>query len=66
VDDLLRPEVEEGLQLDFKRVGKNDSALETVCAFANTEGGVLVLGVEDPRKATGRDRAFGVRRTPKL
>lgn len=40
-----------------KMVGK---ALETVCAFANTEGGILVLGVEDFDKAKGRARLIGI------
>jgi len=33
-------------------------ALETVVAFANTEGGFLVLGFEDIKKAKGVDRLF--------
>ncbi|MDR2165252.1 MAG: putative DNA binding domain-containing protein [Zoogloeaceae bacterium] len=40
-----------------KMVGK---ALETVCAFANTRGGILFLGVEDAQKAQGRDRLYGI------
>lgn len=39
-----------------KMVGK---ALETACAFANAQGGWLLLGVEDAAKATGRDRLYG-------
>ncbi len=62
VDDILR--LEESLHRDFKRVGKNDTALETVCAFANTEGGWLVMGLEDPKKATGRDRIYGIEENP--
>ncbi|MCC7547348.1 MAG: ATP-binding protein [Burkholderiales bacterium] len=47
---------------EFKRVsGKMVSkALETICAFANTEGGVLALGVADLKEATGLARLFGV------
>ena len=35
--------------LEFKRLGAGKVAkmLETVCAFANTEGGVMVVGVSD-------------------
>lgn len=44
-----------------KMVGK---ALETVCAFANTHGGWLLLGVEDAGKAQGRDRLFGIGENP--
>jgi ATP-dependent DNA helicase RecG len=35
-------------------------ALETVCAFANTEGGILVLGLEDPDKASSEMRIYGM------
>lgn len=60
VRDLLsRPESEtlETKRVSGKMVGK---ALETVCAFANTRGGVLALGIEDPKKASRRDRLYGV------
>jgi ATP-dependent DNA helicase RecG len=47
---------------EFKRVsGKMVSkALETVCALANSEGGLLFLGVADLKDHRGRDRLFGV------
>jgi len=44
-----------------KMVGK---ALETMCAFANTQGGWLVLGVEDADKAQGTDRLYGISENP--
>ncbi len=44
-----------------KMVGK---ALETVCAFANTDGGILALGVEDFDKAKGRARLIGIDENP--
>jgi len=34
--------------------------LETVVAFANAEGGLLVLGLEDPDKATAEKRIIGI------
>ena len=47
----------ENKRVSGKMVGK---ALETVCAFANTDGGWLVLGVEDSKKAKGTDRLYGI------
>ncbi len=57
---------EEGVRFETKRVsGKMvHKALETVCAFANTEGGVLALGVEDADKAVGTARLFGIEENP--
>lgn len=53
---------DETRQLEFKRVsGKMvGKALETVCAFANTDGGLLVLGLADLREHKGTARLFGV------
>lgn len=64
IDKLLS--LPESVNLDFKRVsGKMvGKALETLCAFANTSGGKLALGVEDPAKAEGRDRLFGLVENP--
>ncbi|MEZ5636294.1 MAG: ATP-binding protein [Burkholderiaceae bacterium] len=52
----------ESRQLEFKRVsGKMvGKALETVCAFANTAGGMLVLGLADLKEFQGPARLFGV------
>jgi predicted HTH transcriptional regulator len=40
----------ENRTLDFKRISaKHGRMIETVCAFANTEGGLLVIGVGDAK-----------------
>ncbi len=62
VDELLASP--EGAVLETKRVGDNTRKIQTVVAFANTEGGLLVLGVEDAEKAVGRDRVFGIDENP--
>ena len=56
----------ESRTLEFKRVsGKMvGKALETVCAFANTDGGALALGVEDPKKSSDTARFYGVQENP--
>lgn len=56
----------EGPTLEFKRVsGKMVSkALETICAFANSNGGTLILGVADPSVRPARDRVHGVEENP--
>lgn len=52
----------ESRRLEFKRVsGKMvGKALETVCAFANTQGGTLVLGMADLKDFQEQARLFGV------
>jgi len=52
--------------LETKRVSNKmvNKALETICAFANTQGGWLLLGVEDADKAQGRDRLVGIGENP--
>ena len=56
----------ESRRLEFKRVsGKMvGKALETVCAFANTQGGTLVLGIADLKEHQGPARLFGVEENP--
>jgi len=60
---LVQPETMrfEAKRVSGKMVGK---ALETVCAFANTAGGTLALGLEDLNKATGPDRLYGLEENP--
>jgi ATP-dependent DNA helicase RecG len=53
---------DESRHLEFKRVsGKMvGKALETVCAFANADGGLLVLGLADLKEHKGAARLFGI------
>ena len=56
---------EESFTFDCKRIKKDlTKILETVVAFTNSEGGTIALGLEDPDKAKGRDRVFGVQENP--
>ena len=53
--------------LEFKRMGENKvvrKLLETACAFANTEGGILCLGVADEKQEQGAARLYGVEENP--
>ncbi|MBA3056824.1 MAG: putative DNA binding domain-containing protein [Gammaproteobacteria bacterium] len=55
----------ESRTLDFKRIsGKQGRMYEAVCAFANTEGGLLVLGIGDAKAMKPGDkpqsRLFGI------
>ncbi len=54
----------EDAQLDFKRVASVESVIKTTVAMANTKGGWIVLGIDDPRKANGRARVYGVEENP--
>ncbi len=67
LDDVLvgrlleRPE---SISFECKRIGKVDRLLESVVALANTEGGIVALGLEDPDKGKGRDRIYGIQDHP--
>lgn len=54
--------MDESINIEFKRAsGKMvHKALGTIVAFANTEGGFLIVGMEDLKKAKGTDRLFGI------
>lgn len=56
---------EEDGTTEFKRLGSDLSVskvIESVVAMANTDGGYIVFGVDDPQKSklTGLDRVFGI------
>src|SRR2546427_11175813 len=56
--------VEERLNLDYKeiRAGDNpDRLAQTVCAFANSEGGLLILGVEESREKDEKGNDIKIR-----
>lgn len=55
-------DLQEGEQVEFK-LKFNDRALEDVCAFANTRGGILLVGLDDNGKAVGISRSDGVVQT---
>ena len=68
--DIIQDYVEKGYletnSFEFKASIKsrnptdNMGIVETTCAFANTEGGFIIFGVEDIRKSD-KDRIIGVR-----
>ena len=59
----------ENRTLDFKRIsGKQGRMYEAICAFANTEGGLLVIGIGDAKAMKPGDkpqsRLFGIEENP--
>lgn len=56
----------ESRTLEFKRLGTRneglDKTLQSIVAMSNTDGGLLILGVDDPQKTTGKgvDRVYGI------
>ncbi len=56
---------EETQTIEFKRLGGKKvvgKVVETITAMANTDGGMVVLGIDDPEKTDkkGLDRVFGI------
>lgn len=56
---------EETQNIEFKRLGGNkvvSKIIQTVVAMANTDGGLIILGIEDPEKTKlkGIDRICGI------
>lgn len=60
IDILL--DTREWQTFDCKRAAiKPTKIIETVCAFANTDGGILAVGLEDPDKAARGKRLIGIK-----
>lgn len=63
IDNIL--ELPEWNRFDCKRANiKPEKLLETANGFANTFGGFIALGIEDPEKGEGYDRLFGISENP--
>ena len=63
IDILAIPS--ESQTLEFKRLAGDKvvtKTIETIVAMANTDGGVIVLGIDDPEKTKlkGMDRVYGI------
>ncbi len=54
---LAVPEFE---RQDFKRMGSVKGVLKTACAMSNGEGGLIILGLGDPKHDDGEVRLYGV------
>lgn len=59
----------ESRTLEFKRISaKHSRMIETICAFANSEGGLVVIGVGDAKDlkpgAKPESRLFGIEENP--
>ena len=56
----------ESRTLEFKRLGvRNESidrTLQSIVAMTNTDGGIIIFGVDDPQKSRlkGQNRIFGI------
>lgn len=56
----------ESRTLEFKRLGTTnagvDKVLQSIVAMANTDGGLLIVGIDDPQKTKlkGLERIFGI------
>jgi ATP-dependent DNA helicase RecG len=57
---------EETQELEFKRLGDSEKiatkTVETIVAMANTDGGIIIFGIDDPEKTKlkGIARVFGI------
>jgi ATP-dependent DNA helicase RecG len=54
---------------EFKRVGSElrvNKVIESIVAMANTDGGIIIFGIDDPQKTKlkGLDRVYGIEEDP--
>ena len=58
-------EADEWQRFECKRAAIQPAKLlETVVAFSNADGGFIIIGVEDPKKAKGNERLIGISEKP--
>lgn len=47
IEDFCSQQISEGMRVDYKRdFPKNDELARTICAFSNTYGGIILIGVQ--------------------
>ncbi len=75
IEDILLTNIldtpAESQTIEFKRLGEEKvvtKTIETIVAMANTDGGTIILGVDDPEKTKlkGLDRIFGIEENPQI
>ena len=59
IDNLLQQQ--EGVRLEFKATANKEAIAKTITAFINTQGGDLVIGIDDDKKVLGIDNAEKVK-----
>ena len=65
IDDIKRLTVKsEGVDIEYKETtGQLERGMETLCAFLNGNGGVILFGVSDKGKIIGQDLADSTKRS---
>ena len=59
IDNLLQQQ--EGVRLEFKAAANREAIAKTITAFINTQGGDLVIGIDDDKKVVGVENAEKIR-----